>query len=399
METRAAVALWLFAARGLVAAVHARDADFVRERSLAVLLRILAASGVLLFSCVVPPAAAADRPCDKPFTEVFRTVAPSVPRILSVAIDPFSAVNRTQIRMGSGVVIDDRANVITNAHVVHAAGTIIIQTGDNDMQEAQIVGLDAISDLAIVRPIQPGSRLPKAPLGRSNKLQIGEELLAIGYPLGMGITATKGILSGAERALPLSPMSWLTPFMQTDAALNPGNSGGPLVDRCGEVVGISTLSSGQKAQNLNFAVPIDTARDIISQLLEHGRVIRAWHGINGKLVPAILQLALGVQPGFLIETIEPGSPAEKLGLRGGSLPLVFGTQEVLLGGDVITKVNGEALSSMDAVTRIARSLKVGDKLTLEYWRAGQLKTATVVLPERPMLPGDFRRFEMERQAQ
>jgi S1-C subfamily serine protease len=194
-------------------------------------------------------------------------------------------------------------------------------------------------------------------------------------------------------------MSWLTPFMQTDAALNPGNSGGPLVDRCGEVVGISTLSSGQKAQNLNFAVPIDTARDIISQLLEHGRVIRAWHGINGKLVPAILQLALGVQPGFLIETIEPGSPAEKLGLRGGSLPLVFGTQEVLLGGDVITKVNGEALSSMDAVTRIARSLKVGDKLTLEYWRAGQLKTATVVLPERPMLPGDFRRFEMERQAQ
>jgi S1-C subfamily serine protease len=275
----------------------------------------------------------------------------------------------------------------------------MISMSDEDMQEAEIVGLDPISDLAIVRPKHPGSRLQKAPLGHSNKLEIGEELLAIGYPLGLGITATKGILSGAERALPLSPMSWLTPFMQTDAALNPGNSGGPLVNRCGEVVGISTLSSGQKAQNLNFAVPIDAAREIISQLLDHGRVIRAWHGINGKLVPPILQLALGIQPGFMIETIEPDSPAEKLSLRGGSLPLVFGTQEVLLGGDVITRVNGEPLLTMDAVTRIARSLKVGDKLTVEYWRAGQVNTATVVLPERPMLQGDFSRFEMEREAQ
>jgi S1-C subfamily serine protease len=329
---------------------------------------------------------------------VFRIVAPSVPRVFSVAIDPFSAVNQTQIRTGSGVVIDDRVDVITNAHVVYAASTIMISVSDDDMQEAEIVGLDPISDLAIVRPKAPGVRLPTAPLGRSNKLEIGEELLAIGYPLGLGITATKGILSGAERALPLSPMSWLTPFMQTDAALNPGNSGGPLVNRCGEVVGISTLSSGQKAQNLNFAVPIDAAREIITQLLEHGRVIRAWHGINGKLVPPILQFALGIQSGFLIETIEPGSPAEKLGLRGGSLPVVIGVQEFLLGGDVIIKVNGEHLLTMDAVTRIARSLKVGDKLTVEYWRAGQVKTATVILPERPMLQGDFRRFDIERDS-
>jgi serine protease Do len=362
------------------------------------LLRILTASVALLLSSVLALAAAADRPCDKSFAEVFRTVAPSVPRIFSVVIDPFSAVNRTQIRMGSGVVIDDRANVITNAHVVYAAGTIIISMSDDDMQEAEIVGVDPISDLAIVRPKNPDIRLPNAPLGRSNKLEIGEELLAIGYPLGLGITATKGILSGAERALPLSPMSWLTPFMQTDAALNPGNSGGPLVNRCGEVVGINTLSSGQKAQNLNFAVPIDAAREIISQLLEHGRVIRAWHGINGKLVPPILQLALGIQSGFLIETIEPGSPAEKLGLRGGSLPVVIGTQEYLLGGDVLTKVNGEPLLTMDAIARIARSLKVGDKLTVEYWRGGRLDTANVILPERPMLPGDFKRFEVEREA-
>jgi S1-C subfamily serine protease len=359
---------------------------------------ILTALGMLLCSSVFASAAAAARPCDKSFTEVFRTVAPSVPRIFSVAIDPFGLVKRTQIGVGSGVVFDDEAHVITNAHVVYAARQIMISMSDDDMQEAETVGLDPISDPAIIRPKNPRARLQKAPLGYSNKLEIGEELLAIGYPFGLGITATKGILSGTERALPLSPMSWLTPFIQTDAALNPGNSGGPLVNRCGEVIGISTLASGEKAQNLNFAVPIDAAREIISQLLKNGRVIRAWHGINGKLVPPILQYAVGPQPGFLIETIEPGSPAEKLGLRGGSLPVMIGTQEFLLGGDVITKVNGERLVTMEAVTRIARSLKVGDKLTLEYFRGGQSNTATVILPERPVLQGDFKRFEMERET-
>jgi putative serine protease PepD len=360
--------------------------------------RILAATGVALCCSAVVPVAVADSSCDKSFAEVFRAVERSVPRVFAIAVDPFKAVNRTQIRMGSGVVIDDRVDVVTNAHVVYEARAVMVSLSDDQMMEAEIVGLDPISDLAVVRPKAPGVPLSKAPLGRSDRLEIGEELLAVGYPLGLGITATKGILSGAQRALPLSPMSWLTPFMQTDAALNPGNSGGPLLNRCGEVVGINTLSSGQKAQNLNFAVPIDAAREIVSELVDHGRVIRAWHGINGKVVPPILQLALGIPSGLMIETIEPGSPAEATGLQGGALPLAIGAQEFLLGGDVIVKVNGQPLSTMDAVTRIARSLKVGDKLSVEYWRAGQVRTVTVVLPERPMLQGDFRRFEVEREA-
>ena len=363
-----------------------------------VLVRTLIILGALLPSPAPAMAADAEPQCARSFAEVFRRVAPSVPRIFAIAIDPFSMIKRTQIRIGSGVVLDDRTDVITNAHVVYAAGTIIISMTDDDMQEAEIVGLDPISDLAVVRAKHPLVRLQKAPFGRSSELETGDELLAIGYPLGLRITATKGILSGKDIALPLSPMSWLTPFIQTDAALNPGNSGGPVVNRCGEVVGISTLSSGEKAQNLNFAVPIDAAQEIISQLLKHGRVIRAWHGINGKLVPPILQFALQTQSGFLVETIEPGSPAEKLGLRGGSLPVVIGTQEYLLGGDVITRVNGERLSTMDAVIRVARSLKVGDKLTVEYWSGGQLKTAEVILPERPVLQGDFKRFEIEREG-
>jgi len=132
--------------------------------------------------------------------------------------------------------------------------------------------------------------------------------------------------------------------------------------------------------------------ELIPQLVENGRVIRAWHGINGSLVPPQLISTLGIAPGFLVEAIEPGSPAEKIGLRGGNFRIVIGVKEYLLGGDVITRVNDVRLTDHDTVTRIARSLKVGDTITLEYSRQGQLHKAEVVLPERPILLGDIKRF-------
>jgi putative serine protease PepD len=317
-----------------------------------------------------------------------------VPRITALAIDPFSVLSRIKISVGSGVVIDDASNIVTNAHVVVGAKKIIIAIGDDLTEDAEVVGIDPISDLAVVRTADRSIRLPKAALGSSHSLEIGEDLLAIGYPFGLGLTATKGIVSGAERVLPLFSLSWMTPLIQTDAALNPGNSGGPIVNLCGEVVGISTLSA-TKAQNLNFAIPIDAVRELVPQLLEQGHIVRAWHGINGKMVPPILQYGLGMEPGFLVETIEPGSPAERIGLRGGTLPVMIVTQEYVLGGDIITAVNGASLSTIDDVVKIARSLKVGDRLTLTYWRDGEEATATVTLPERPILPEDLERFQRD----
>lgn len=333
--------------------------------------------------------------CNKPFSEVFRTISPSVVRVFVVAIDPYSALERVQLGVGTGLVIDNEGHIVTNAHVVYETSEVIVSTGDEDMQAAEIVGIDPITDLAVIKLIAPMTRLQKAKLGRSDNLIIGEEVMAVGYPLGIGKTATSGIVSAIERVVPLSTFSWMTPYIQIDAAINPGNSGGPLLNRCAEVIGINTLH-GEKAQNINFAIPIDLVRELVPQLIKDKRIIRAWHGINGRIVPPQLMYTIGMAPGFMIETIEPGSPAAEIKLRGGTLPIKIGLEEYLLGGDIITKINDQAVTDLETVARIARSLKVGDKIQLEYWREGHSYNAEVVLPERPILPGDVRSFRESR---
>ena len=349
----------------------------------------------ILFAWVLLPATVYSAACNKPFSDVFRDISPSVVRIFMVAIDPYSALKRVQLGVGTGLVIDDDGHIVTNAHLVYEANEIIVSFGDEDMQSAEITGIDPITDLAVIKLIAPIAQLKKAKLGRSAKLVVGEEVLAVGYPLGIGKTATRGIVSAIERVVPLSTFSWMTPYIQTDAAINPGNSGGPLINRCGEVIGINTLY-GERVQNINFAIPIDLVRELLPQLIKDGRIIRPWHGINGRIIPPQLMYFMGGAPGFMVETIEPGSPADKIDLRGGSLPIKIGLEEYLLGGDIITKVNDEPLTDMGTVARIAQSLKVGDTVKLEYWREGQTHTAEVVLPERPILPGDVRHFREER---
>jgi putative serine protease PepD len=229
-----------------------------------------------------------------------------------------------------------------------------------------------------------------ARLGNSDDLQVGEEVLAIGNSMGLEKTLSRGIISGLNRNMPIRPMNWLVPYIQTDAALSTGNSGGPLLNRCGEVIGINSSVLGD-AENIGFAVPINIARDVIPELLEHGRVIRPWHGINGRMLDFTLVMLLNfpLMPGFLIETIEPGSAADQAGLVAGSLPLQIGQQEFLLGGDVITKINGEQLTSLAVLMRIANAFEVGDTVEVEYFRDGELATIEVTLPERPRMPGDM----------
>ena len=297
--------------------------------------------------------------------------------------------------IGTGLVIDDHGHILTNAHVVYDAAEIAVSLDSGDLMEAEIVGIDAISDLAVVRLTNRAPLTTKARFGSVEDLDVGQDVLALGYPLGLEKTATRGIISGVGRVLPLSPMSWLTPMVQTDAAISPGNSGGPLVNLCGEVIGINTLIATH-GQNINFAVPIDIVLELLPQLLEQGRVIRPWHGIHGRMVPTALTQLLGIAPGFMIETVEPGSPADKIGLRGGILPVSIGADEFLLGGDVISSVNGEDLMDMDTVVGIVRGMTVGDRISIEYWRDGDLKSASVTLPERPDLPGDGQRFRQSR---
>ena len=328
--------------------------------------------------------------CKKTTIDLFREVSPSVVFISGVAIDPFKIIDRVQWAIGSGVIIDAEGHVLTNAHVVLGLSQVSIALGKDKVVTAKVLGVDPILDLAVVKMNRLPDNLAVARMGDSDTLHVGEDVIAIGNSMGLEKTVSQGIISGLNRNLPLSPMSWLVPYIQTDAALSPGNSGGPLINRCGEVVGINTAIL-KEGENIGFAAPINIAKKILPEIIKHGRVIRPWHGINGKLLDFSLVTLINYPliPGFMIETIEPGSAADKAGLRAGTLPIKFGLKEFLLGGDIITKVNGENLTSMKIVLRIVNSLKVGDKVELEYYREGKRNTVEVILPERPLLPRDI----------
>lgn len=332
----------------------------------------------------------AEDPCNGSAATIFRELGPSVVKVFALAIDPFSLVNRVRQGVGSGIVVAG-GDVLTSAHIVYEATEILVSMDDEGVFPAVLVGMDAISDVAIIRPVKAKLPVPAAKLANSNTLEVGTDVLAIGYPFGLEKSISKGIVSGKGRVLPFTPTSWLTPLIQTDAAINPGNSGGALVNLCGEVVGINTLAS-KRGQNVNFAIPVGLVRELMSDLLEHGRVIRPWHGVYGRPVPPILQYTIGLPAGLLIETIEPGSPAESMGLQGGTFPVVIGFEELLLGGDIIIEVNGTRFRDLDTVLEVVRTFRVGDRVNVKYWQDGIIHEAEVVLPERPVLPRDGLRF-------
>jgi putative serine protease PepD len=344
----------------------------------------------LVMLALFRPAQSQEDVCDKPFAQVFREVAPAIVLISAFSINPYKLRNRIVPVLGSGVVIDADGLIVTNSHVVFNRTEVAVATADGAIMAARVLGADPILDLAVVRLDDGAGPLPAARLGDSETLEVGQDVLAIGHSFGLEQTASRGIVSGLERVLPKSPMSWLLPLIQTDAAINPGNSGGPLVDRCGEVIGINSAMLIE-AENIGFSVPINLAKAVIPQLIERGHVVRPWYGINGKLVSENLRrlLRIPLVPGFLVETIEPGSPAEQAGLRGGMFALRIGQEEFLLGGDIITSVNGVELRDMDTLVGIVQSLKVGDRVRLDYFRDGEVAAVDVVLPERPTLPGDL----------
>ncbi|MDH3899953.1 MAG: trypsin-like peptidase domain-containing protein [Gammaproteobacteria bacterium] len=327
--------------------------------------------------------------CEKTTIELFNILSPAVVFILGMSIDPYEEQDRVKWAIGSGVLIDEKGHILTNSHVVLELDEVSIALEQDKVVTAEVLGADPILDLAVIKIAGSPDNISVAKMGDSDALQIGEDVIAIGNPMGFEKTVSKGIITGLNRTLPSGPMSWLVPYIQTDAALSPGNSGGPLVNRCGEVIGINSATL-EEGENIGFAVPINLAKHALPELIEHGRVRRPWHGINGKMLDFSLVMLINypLRPGFLIETIEPDSAADQAGLHAGVLPLQIGMQEYILGGDIITKVNGESITSAGVLLRIVNSLKVGDTVEVEYFREGEINTIKVTLPERPLLPGD-----------
>jgi S1-C subfamily serine protease len=287
---------------------------------------------------------------------------------------------------GSGFLIDNDGHILTNAHVVEGAKSVTVQLGDGDPQEAEIVGSDPSTDIAVLK-VDNTEGVNPLPLGDSSKVQVGDPVVAIGNPFGLDRTVTTGIVSALQRQIQAPNGFSISDVIQTDAAINPGNSGGPLIDGAGQVIGINSQIESQSGGNvgIGFAVPIKTAIDVVSQLEDGGEVHRAYLGITGgDITPDVAQaLNLPVDQGVLVEQVLNGGPADDAGIEGATGQATVGGQTVPIGGDIITKVDGKEVTGMDEVISAVNAHKPGDELTLTVSRDGKEQDITVKLGDRP----------------
>ncbi len=343
-----------------------------------------------------PATEAAAPACTMTPAEVFRESGAGVVQVFSLGIDPFRVAGRVRPAQGSGFALG-RDLVLTNFHVVAEARSVAVAT-DGAFLPARIVGSDPVLDVALLEVPLIGFLAPALELAPAGATEVGQPTYALGYPLGVGKSISAGIVSGLGRTLPSTTTSWLSPFVQTDAPTSAGNSGGPLLDACGRVIGMVTLHiESPEAENVGFAIPAATLAEILPQLEETGKVARAWHGLYGQIVTPQIYMLLGVpiemwSEGFLVETVEPGSAADRAGIRGGDFPVMLGMQEIILGGDIITEVDGSRVSSREQAIAIVRGLKIGQEVTLKVLRGDEVLEKTVTLEERPVLERDLERF-------
>jgi len=297
-------------------------------------------------------------------TGVVDAVGPTV-----VRIDVWHGRNAARAGSGSGVIVAPDGFVLTNSHVVGGAARVELTTTEGRELTARVVGDDPDTDLALVRVDAPVT-LPAARLGDSKRLRRGQLVVAIGNPLGFESTVTAGVVSALGRSLRARSGRLIDDVIQTDAALNPGNSGGPLVSSHGEVIGINTAII-QGAQGICFAVAANTANFVLGELLRHGRVRRAYIGISAQqiTIPRRMQLAAGLaqSSAAAITTSEPGSPANRAGL---------------LTGDMIVALDGSAVTGADDLIRLLTGERIGRSVEIGVLRLGKLRTFTLVPEER-----------------
>src|SRR5436309_534519 len=340
----------------------------------------------LLLLAILMPGVAVAQTCTDSLAALFERVSPTVVSIQVTKINKAKPQRRFETVVGSGVVIERDGQVLTNAHVVDGAASLSITLDSGTRTPARVLGMATVTDLAL-RRIETPPPLPAARLGDSSALHVGDEVVAIGNPMGLEQTMTRGIVSGLNRLLPGLAEQ---PMIQTDAPINPGNSGGPLVDRCGHVVGINTFIS-EEAQSIGFSVPINSAKAILRDLRETGRVIRPWLGIQGREVDASLSsiVRLPLATGYLVEIVYDGSPADRAGMRGGTTSVVVQGEEYLLGGDVLTAIQSTPIRTHGEYVAKVRTLKPGQRVKVTIVRDGQSRELTLAVTERPRLPADL----------
>jgi S1-C subfamily serine protease len=302
---------------------------------------------------------------------------------------PFGQPEGGGTATGSGFLIDSGGHVVTNSHVVEGAKRIEVKLGSSDTSyTAEMVGTDPATDVALLKVDAPDDQLHPLALGDSSKVQVGDPVVAIGNPFGLDRTVTSGIVSALQRQIQAPNGFSISHVIQTDAAINPGNSGGPLIDASGRVIGINSqiqTGGGNGNVGIGFAVPINTARDVVRQLQEHGEVKHAFLGISGTGITADLARAVNLpaKEGVLVQEVVKGGPADKAGMKGGTTSATIDGASIALGGDIIARVDGRKASGMDDVINAVDAAKPGDKLEVTVLRGGSTKTLTVTLGDRP----------------
>jgi S1-C subfamily serine protease len=297
----------------------------------------------------------------------------------------FPGDSQTQQAQGSGFVYDTAGHVITNDHVAEGAQTISVRFWNGARYKATIVGTDPSTDVAVLKVDAPSSLLKPLSLGDSSAVQVGEGVVAIGSPFGLEETITAGIVSALHREMTAPNNFTIADSIQTDAAINHGNSGGPLIDLTGKVIGINSQIESDSGDNagVGFAVPSNTVRSIVSQLISGGSVQHAYLGVGIASIPDSAASALGVPAGVELTEVRSGTPAAASGLRGSTGTRTVDGQSYPTGGDVITAVDGKAVTSASELGSAIDARRPGVKVTLTFVRGGQTKTVTVTLAERP----------------
>ena len=318
---------------------------------------------------------------------IYRQASPSVANILTKAVEYDFFYNPVPVEgAGSGFLIDTDGHILTNNHVVQGVQTIEVAFQDHVTYKARFIGADPLNDIALLQIDLKGHKLTPLPLGDSRNLLVGQRVLAIGNPFGVfQSTLTTGVVSSLGRTVQTSENSFIDEAIQTDAAINKGNSGGPLLNSHGQVIGINTAIYAPSGTNagIGFAIPINTAKRVAADLIATGRVRRATIGAEGRsLWPDLASyLNLPVQQGVLIERVDPKGAAAQAGLHGGNKVVLAGLRELRIGGDVITAINGEPVNSQSDLNLLLNRTRPGDTVQVTILRDNKKMNIPVKLGE------------------
>lgn len=314
---------------------------------------------------------------------IYQRVSPSVVNISVMARNPLDS------SLASGFVYDTHGHIVTNHHVIQDAERIWVTFFDRTRVEAEVIGSDADSDLAVLKVDYPAELLNPVQLGDSANVKVGQRAIAIGNPFGQEWTMTTGIISAIGRVFPQQSGFSIAEIIQTDAAVNPGNSGGPLLDSQGRVIGVNTFinSPVPGSVGVGFAVPVDLVKQVVPQLIATGHYAHPWLGITGRTIiqELVEALDLPVSQGVLVEEVDPEGPSRKAGLQGGTREVMIEefSASVKAGGDIIIAIDGVPVRSMDDIITYLQHTVVGQTVDLTILRDGREMHLEVVLGERP----------------